>query len=48
MILFVDALVKTKSLKISFLGLIAANIQLLAYGKGFMEEGLKKITSKDL
>jgi len=43
--IFVDALVKTKSLKVSLLGLIAANIQLLAYGQGFIEEGLKKITS---
>lgn len=47
-LLFVDALVKSKSLLIAFLGLIAANIQLLAYGKGFLEEGLKKITNKDL
>ncbi len=43
--IFVDALLKTKSLKVSLLGLIAANIQLLAYGQGFIEEGLKKITS---
>lgn len=47
-LLFVDALIKSKSLLIAFLGLIAANIQLLAYGKGFLEEGLKKITNKDL
>lgn len=47
-ILFIDALLKSKSLLIAFLGLIAANIQLLAYGKGFLEEGLKKITNKDL
>lgn len=40
-----DALRQTKSLKVSLLGLIAANIQLLAYGQGFIEEGLKKITN---
>lgn len=43
--IFLDALLKTKSLKVSLLGLIAANIQLLAYGQGFIEEGIKKITS---
>jgi cellulose synthase/poly-beta-1,6-N-acetylglucosamine synthase-like glycosyltransferase len=45
MAIFLDALLKTKSLKVSLLGLIAANIQLLAYGQGFIEEGLKKITN---
>lgn len=45
MAIFLDALQKTKSLKVSLLGLIAANIQLLAYGQGFIEEGLKKITN---
>jgi glycosyltransferase involved in cell wall biosynthesis len=40
-----DALTKTKSLKVSLLGLIAANIQLLAYGQGFIEEGIKKLTN---
>jgi GT2 family glycosyltransferase len=43
--ILLDALTKTKSLKVSLLGLIAANIQLLAYGQGFIEEGIKKITS---
>jgi hypothetical protein len=47
-LIFLDALIKSKNLMIAFLGLIAANIQLLAYGKGFLEEGLKKITNKDL
>ena len=47
-LIILDALIKSKSLLIAFLGLIAANIQLLAYGKGFLEEGLKKITNKDL
>jgi glycosyltransferase involved in cell wall biosynthesis len=43
--IFADALAKTKSLKVSLLGLVAANIQLLAYGQGFIEEGMKKITN---
>jgi glycosyltransferase involved in cell wall biosynthesis len=43
--IFIDALKQTKSLKVSLLGLIAANIQLLAYGQGFIEEGIKKITN---
>ena len=47
-LIFIDALIKSKNLLIAFLGLIAANIQLLAYGKGFLEEGLKKLTNKDL
>jgi len=47
-LIILDALIKSKSLLIAILGLIAANIQLLAYGKGFLEEGLKKITNKDL
>jgi glycosyltransferase involved in cell wall biosynthesis len=47
-LIFLDALIKSKSLLIAFLGLISANIQLLAYGKGFLEEGLKKLTNKGL
>jgi glycosyltransferase involved in cell wall biosynthesis len=43
--IFFDALKQTKSLQVSLLGLIAANIQLLAYGQGFIEEGIKKITN---
>jgi glycosyltransferase involved in cell wall biosynthesis len=43
--IFVDALKQTKSLQVSLLGLIAANIQLLAYGQGFIEEGIQKITN---
>lgn len=43
--IFIDAIQKTKSLQVSLLGLIAANIQLLAYGQGFIEEGIKKITN---
>jgi len=47
-LIFLDALIKSKSFLIAFLGLISANIQLLAYGKGFLEEGLKKLTNKGL
>jgi hypothetical protein len=43
--IFLDAIRQTKSLKVSLLGLIAANIQLLAYGQGFIEEGIKKLTN---
>ncbi|MFL0161675.1 glycosyltransferase [Aquirufa salirivi] len=44
--IIIDAIVQTKSLKIAILGLIAANIQLIAYGQGFLEEAWKKITNK--
>ena len=44
--IILDAFIQTKSLKIAILGLIAANIQLIAYGQGFIEEAWKKITSK--
>lgn len=43
--IFIDAFRQTKSLQVSLLGLIAANIQLLAYGQGFIEEGIKKLTN---
>jgi len=42
--IFIDGIIQTKSIIIAFLGIIAANIQLLAYGKGFLEEGIQKIT----
>jgi glycosyltransferase involved in cell wall biosynthesis len=44
-ILFIDGLFQTKNILVAFLGVIAANIQLLAYGKGFLEEGIQKITN---
>ncbi|CAM4326361.1 glycosyltransferase [Cytophagaceae bacterium 50C-KIRBA] len=44
--ILVDAFIQTKSLHIAILGLIAANIQLIAYGQGFLEEAWKKITNK--
>ena len=43
--ILIDGLKQTKSLKVSLFGLIAANIQLLAYGQGFIEEGIKKLTN---
>ncbi len=44
--ILLDAIIQTKSFKIAILGLIAANIQLIAYGQGFLEEAWKKITNK--
>jgi glycosyltransferase involved in cell wall biosynthesis len=43
--IFGDAIKQTKSLQVSLLGLIAANVQLLAYGQGFIEEGIQKLTN---
>ena len=42
--IFIDALRQTKSLKVSLLGLIAANIQLLAYGQGFIAVSYTHLT----
>lgn len=42
-LIFIAALFNTKSIGIAFLSIFAANIQLFAYGKGFAEEGLKKM-----
>jgi hypothetical protein len=42
-IIFIAALFSTKSIKIAVLSIFAANIQLFAYGKGFAEEGVKKL-----
>lgn len=47
MLLFIDGLRTSKSMTVASLGVIAANIQLLAYGQGFIEEGLKKITNNE-
>lgn len=44
-LLFLDGLYQTKNIIVAFLGIIAANIQLLAYGKGFLEEGIQKLTN---
>lgn len=43
LLIFIAALMSTKSIRIATLSIFAANIQLFAYGKGFAEEGLKKI-----
>ena len=43
LLIFIAALVSTKSIKIAILAIFASNIQLFAYGKGFAEEGLKKM-----
>jgi len=43
LLIFIAAVISTKSIKIAILSIFAANIQLFAYGKGFAEEGLKKI-----
>ena len=42
-LIFSAALVSTKSFNIAILSIFAANIQLFAYGKGFAEEGLRKL-----
>ena len=44
-LLFIASLISTRSFKIAILSIFAANIQLFAYGKGFAEEGLKKLLS---
>jgi glycosyltransferase involved in cell wall biosynthesis len=44
LLLFTDALRQTKSLKIAFLSLIAAFVQLFGYGIGFLQEGIKRLT----
>ncbi len=45
LLIFSASLVRTKSIKIAILSIFAANIQLYAYGKGFAEEGLKKLVN---
>ena len=42
-LIFIDATTKSKSLKIGFLSVIAAFIQLTGYGIGFFQEGIKRI-----
>ena len=43
LLIFVAAVLNTKSIHIATLSIFAANIQLFAYGKGFAEEGVKKL-----
>ena len=46
MLIFFHALVKNKSLKVAFLSVIAAFIQLIAYGLGFIQDFWKRIVLK--
>ncbi|MEP5612156.1 MAG: glycosyltransferase [Cyclobacteriaceae bacterium] len=39
-ILFIDAIMKTKSVAVGFLALVASFVQLIAYGMGFLKEGM--------
>ena len=41
LVLFIEALLKTKSLKIAFFSLIAVHIQFIGYGLGFFESFIK-------
>lgn len=43
MLLFIDATLKTKSIKVGFLSIIAAFVQLFGYGLGFAQEGWKRL-----
>ncbi len=45
LLIFIDGIIQSKNIWVAILGIIAANIQLLAYGKGFLEEGIQKITN---
>jgi glycosyltransferase involved in cell wall biosynthesis len=45
-LLFIDALRTTKSLKVAFLSEVAAFVQLFGYGIGFMQEGWKRMWEK--
>ncbi|HEX2983152.1 MAG TPA: glycosyltransferase family 2 protein, partial [Ignavibacteriales bacterium] len=44
--LFIDASIKNKSVKIGFLGLVSAYVQLNAYGIGFTTDFIKRIILK--
>ncbi|MGN6394166.1 MAG: glycosyltransferase [Mucilaginibacter sp.] len=46
LLIFFHSLIKNKSLKIAFLSLVAAFIQLTAYGLGFMQDFVKRIIFK--
>ncbi|MCE7060466.1 glycosyltransferase family 2 protein [Dyadobacter sp. CY343] len=46
LILFGDALAKTKQLNVAFLAVAAAFVQLFGYGTGFLQEGWKRIWEK--
>ena len=44
LLILIDATRQTKSIKIGFLSLVAAFVQLIGYGVGFAQEGLKRLT----
>lgn len=46
LLVFFDAMAKTRSPKVAFLSIGATVIQLTAYGFGFMQEGLKRVFLK--
>jgi len=46
LLLFMDALRQTKSMKVAFLSVAAAFVQLFGYGTGFLQEGWKRIWEK--
>jgi glycosyltransferase involved in cell wall biosynthesis len=46
LLLFLDALKITKSIKVAGLSIAAAFVQLFGYGMGFLQEGLKRIGEK--
>ena len=43
--IFLDSSLKNKSLKVGFLGVVAAFIQLFGYGTGFIQEGIRRIVA---
>ncbi|WP_345231518.1 glycosyltransferase [Olivibacter ginsenosidimutans] len=43
LLLFFHGWLQTRSIKVALLGLVAAFIQLIAYGLGFMQDGIKSI-----
>ncbi|MEM7108819.1 MAG: glycosyltransferase [Bacteroidota bacterium] len=42
-VLFIDSWIKSKNLKVAIISVAAAFTQLIAYGHGFLSEGLKKL-----
>ncbi len=46
LLLFLDAMRATKSLKVALLSVVAAFVQLFGYGIGFLQEGFKRISEK--
>ena len=44
--IFLDSMARNKSLKVAYLSVVAAFVQLTGYGTGFLKEGLKRIFEK--